>query len=71
MPTLLTIVACIFAADLITGLVHWWEDTYGDPDWPVIGEHVVRPNIEHHEFPQLIGTMSTIVSPTCNLLAPR
>ncbi len=25
------------AADLATGAVHWWEDRYGDPAWPVIG----------------------------------
>ena len=62
MQTLLTILACIFVGDLITGLVHWWEDTYGDPDWPVIGEHIVKPNIEHHEKPGLIGSMSTIIS---------
>jgi ubiquitin-conjugating enzyme E2 variant len=36
------------AAELITGMVHWWEDRYGDPDWPVLGKYVIRPNIEHH-----------------------
>ena len=36
------------AAELITGMVHWWEDRYGDPDWPVLGKYVVLPNIEHH-----------------------
>lgn len=36
-------------ADFITGVVHWWEDRYGNPDWPVIGKYVVAPNILHHE----------------------
>lgn len=36
------------AADLLTGAVHWIEDRYGDPDWPVLGPHVIRPNILHH-----------------------
>lgn len=35
-------------ADLVTGAVHWWEDRYGNPDWPVIGKFVVQPNILHH-----------------------
>lgn len=36
-------------ADLLSGLVHWWEDRYGDPSWPVLGPLVVEPNIRHHE----------------------
>lgn len=36
------------AADLVTGLVHWWEDRYGNPAWPIIGPFVVEPNIRHH-----------------------
>lgn len=42
-------------ADLGSGLVHWWEDRYGNPEWPwPLGEHVVKPNIEHHEKPHII-----------------
>jgi len=29
-------------------MVHWWEDRYGNPDWPLLGKYVVQPNIEHH-----------------------
>jgi ubiquitin-conjugating enzyme E2 variant len=36
------------AAELLSGAVHWWEDRYGNPDWPVLGKYVVQPNIEHH-----------------------
>ena len=38
-------------ADLISGIVHWFEDTYGDPNWPIIGPTVMLPNILHHEDP--------------------
>lgn len=42
-------------ADFGSGVVHWLEDRYGDPDWIwPIGEHVVRPNIEHHQRPSLL-----------------
>lgn len=39
------------AADFITGVIHWWEDTYGNPHWKVIGKHVVEPNLIHHKQP--------------------
>lgn len=41
----------VLAADFLSGLVHWWEDTYGDPAWPLLGRTVVEPNIEHHQDP--------------------
>lgn len=39
-------------ADFITGIIHWWEDTYGNPAWPVLGKYVVGPNLEHHKNPR-------------------
>lgn len=38
-------------ADFITGIIHWWEDTYGNPNWPIIGKYVVKPNLIHHKQP--------------------
>lgn len=46
------VVAAWLAADLVTGVVHWWEDRYGDPTWPVVGRLVVEPNIRHHVKPR-------------------
>ncbi len=40
------------AADFAAGVVHWWEDRYGDPAWPILGTHVVAPNIRHHSEPR-------------------
>ena len=48
-PALLWIVSAWIAADVATGIVHWWEDRYGDPAWPIVGKFVVEPNIVHHE----------------------
>lgn len=45
------VVVPILFAELVNGLIHWWEDRYGNPDWPFLGRHVVRPNILHHERP--------------------
>lgn len=41
----------VVLADLISGIVHWFEDTYGDPKWPIIGKTVIEPNIVHHDDP--------------------
>lgn len=53
---------CVLIADFITGLVHWFEDTYITPNWPILGQHVGVPNIEHHKHPGWIATMSSFVS---------
>lgn len=45
-------IACLFAVDFITGVIHWAEDT-----WTALGRsnlldtYVVRDNIEHHRKP--------------------
>jgi len=60
MMSLATILACVLVADFVTGLVHWWEDTYADPAWPwPWGLLVAQPNIAHHEHPTRF-TMSDV-----------
>ena len=49
---LLQIAVCILLADFISGLVHWAEDSYGDPEWPLVGVYFIRPNIVHHYDPR-------------------
>jgi ubiquitin-conjugating enzyme E2 variant len=46
------VITAWLAADLVTGAVHWWEDRYGDPAWPLVGAWVVAPNIRHHHEPR-------------------
>ena len=37
------------AADLLSGLVHWALDRFGDEQTPFIGPILIRPFREHHE----------------------
>ena len=39
-------------ADFITGIIHWWQDAYGNPTWPILGKHVIKPNLNHHHEPR-------------------
>lgn len=42
------IVASWLLADLISGVVHWWEDRYVSASTPLIGSWVGAPNELHH-----------------------
>jgi len=55
---LLKLPLCILCADLLSGVIHWWEDTYGNPAWPGFGPAVIVPNLRHHRWPRefLAGT---------------
>ena len=44
----LELVAVWLLADLVSGVVHWAEDSYGFETTPVIGPWVVGPNLLHH-----------------------
>lgn len=50
--------AGLLLADFATGVIHWFQDRYGDPSWPVIG-HAIYMNQEHHKRPRffLTGTL--------------
>jgi hypothetical protein len=43
---------CLLIADALSGLLHWIEDSYFSPNTPLIGRHVIAPNIEHHLDPR-------------------
>ena len=49
---LVEFIVAVLIADLITGVVHWWEDTYGNPNWPLAGKYIVEPNLLHHQNPR-------------------
>jgi hypothetical protein len=48
----LKIAALWLLADFITGLVHWWQDTYGHPAMPILGKYLIAPNLIHHRDPR-------------------
>lgn len=41
----------VYLADFISGVFHWFEDRYGNPEWPVLG-HTIRENQQHHHTPR-------------------
>ena len=53
---------CLWAADFVTGLAHWLEDTYCLEDYPLIGSFICEPNIEHHVNPTLMVRSGTFFS---------
>ncbi len=63
------IIIAIFAADLLTGIVHWWEDAYGNPNWKLLGRSVIIPNLEHHRSPRAFikGTYWTRINTSLGL----
>ncbi|HTI71722.1 MAG TPA: fatty acid desaturase CarF family protein [Candidatus Limnocylindria bacterium] len=44
--------ATIALADFASGVLHWLEDAYGNPDTPFFGKLFILPNIVHHHFPR-------------------
>jgi sterol desaturase/sphingolipid hydroxylase (fatty acid hydroxylase superfamily) len=48
MRIILEIFLAIMAADFISGLVHWMEDTFWSEGTPIVGQWIVRPNSIHH-----------------------
>lgn len=45
------VVLGLLLADFVSGLLHWMEDRYGGPNWPVIGP-IIRSTIRHHHRPR-------------------
>ena len=38
-------------ADLLGGIVHWWEDRIARPKWAILEKHLWEPNRRHHDDP--------------------
>lgn len=56
---------CLWAADFLTGIVHWAEDTYCKSGYPFIGALICEPNKLHHEDPNLIVRTGNFLSRNC------
>jgi len=39
----------VLSADLASGLFHWAGDTWGTPEWPILGNAFIRTFREHHD----------------------
>lgn len=39
-------------ADFLSGVIHWWQDRYGNPEWKFLGK-VIIPNLIHHKKPRI------------------
>lgn len=46
--TTIAIIIAVLLADFLSGAMHWLEDRYGNPAWPILGPLVIEPNIRHH-----------------------
>lgn len=69
MQVTIEIAAVIFLVDFVSGVIHWFEDSYGRPEWPLSGKWITIPNIIHHHDPTYFTKHSWFKS-TEVLLAP-
>ncbi len=50
--TLPAFIVAWIAGDVVTGLVHWFCDTYGTAKTPIIGHSLIRNFRSHHTYPK-------------------
>jgi hypothetical protein len=69
---LLAIPMGIVGGDLVSGLIHWFADTYFSEDTPIIGRSLVKPFRLHHLYPRDICTHNVVVTlgNSCILAVP-
>jgi hypothetical protein len=69
---LLAIPLGIVAGDFVTGVVHWFADTYFTENTPIIGRSLVKPFRLHHIYPRDICThdLVEIAGNSCILAVP-
>ena len=68
MQLLLDIIIVILAVDFASGLLHWLEDSYGHPRWPITGQWITAPNILHHQAPSAFTKNTWLRSATVILV---
>jgi biotin transporter BioY len=59
-------------ADFVSGLIHWFADTYGADDTPLFGPWLIKPFRQHHLYPRDICTHGLVlaIGNTCTLAVP-
>lgn len=62
MLIVMQVLLVILAVDFGSGLLHWMEDSYGQPDWPITGELITKPNLLHHKSPAAFTTKTWLQS---------
>ena len=60
--TVVKIAATWLIVDLISGVVHWFEDSYGHPSVPFVGRRITSPNLLHHFRPRAFVSNSWYAS---------
>jgi ubiquitin-conjugating enzyme E2 variant len=55
-------IAVLALVDLVSGLIHWVEDTFWTEKTPVLGRWVVTPNVLHHHSPSAFVEKSWLES---------
>jgi ubiquitin-conjugating enzyme E2 variant len=68
-PLLLALLLGILAADLITGVLHWFADTFFSAHTPLIGPALIEPFREHHREPLAMTRRSFLRGSHANVLA--
>ena len=68
-PLALGVPVGFFAADIVSGLVHWFCDTYFQPDTTLIGPMLIAPFRQHHLDPTLLGRHGVLECNGNNCLA--
>ena len=59
-------------ADVVSGLVHWFADTYGAEDTPLFGPWLIKPFRQHHLYARDICTHNLVltIGNSCTVAAP-
>lgn len=65
-------VAGYLSADVVTGFVHWFADTFFEEETPLIGPWLIAPFREHHRDPQAMTRHGflELAGNSCFVLAP-
>jgi len=49
-------------ADFVSGLIHWFADTYGADDTPLFGPWLIKPFRQHHQYARDICTHNLVLT---------